>query len=329
MVAADVQALNEALDEVIFYEEPPELELGALHEYFPQIELLLDHLESAVDGEILSPDGRSFINIFDGLDQETRQVFRVYIRLGWKKLDAYYNSMTSLAYYMAVILHPCKKMKQLDDLWAPLPCRQTDQWKDSLNKRLRKFWQADYANRELPQEETTADGFGLEELDFVSRRIAYSQKRAIHEVEPDQASTSSGVKRPCRPNGKITRKLPPVEDELSRYLAEPPCLMRTYMYDPLRWWQEIGQLQYPKLSYMATDILTIPSSTAETERQFNSTGRMITPLRARMKRHIVGMGQSIRSWSMAGIYTPGLPLNLCDTEDWQRLLHDGLITGVD
>ncbi|KAK8120478.1 Ribonuclease H-like protein [Apiospora kogelbergensis] len=120
---------------------------GALHEYFPQIELLLDHLESAVDGEILSPDGRSFINIFDGLDQETRQVFRVYIRLGWKKLDVYYNSMTSLAYYMAVILHPCKKMKQLDDLWAPLPCRQTDQWKDSLNKRLRKFWQADYANR--------------------------------------------------------------------------------------------------------------------------------------------------------------------------------------
>ena len=110
-----------------------------------------------------------------------------------------------------------------------------------------------------------------------------------------------------------TSMLPPVEDELSRYLAEPPCLIRTYMYDPLRWWQEVGQLQYPKLSYMATDILTIPSSTAETERPFNSTGRMVTPLRARMKRHIVGMGQSIRSWGMAGIYIPGLPLNLCET----------------
>lgn len=79
---------------------------------------------------------------------------------------------------------------------------------------------------------------------------------------------------------------------------------------------------------MATDMLTIPSSTAETERQFNSTGRMMTPLRARVKSHIIGMAQSIRSWSMAGIYIPGLPLNLCDTEDWQRLLNDRLIAGV-
>ena len=166
-----------------------------------------------------------------------------------------------------------------------------------------------------------------DDLDFVGRRIVYSQKRALDDGLPSQKATVGGGKRRCRRSA--TDSLKEVDDELARYLAEPPCNLRVYKYDPLKWWQEVGQLQYPRLSYMATDLLTIPSSTAETERQFSSTGRMMTPMRSRMKRHVVDMGQSIRSWSMAGIYTPGLPLNLCEDHDWEQVLHDSMITGLE
>ncbi|KAJ3552947.1 hypothetical protein NPX13_g10996 [Xylaria arbuscula] len=117
-------------------------------------------------------------------------------------------------------------------------------------------------------------------------------------------------------------------DELETYLQEPPVDIDHYMRDPLVWWRDIGQKRFPQLSIMASDFLSIPSSTAETERQFNSTGDMISVRRTRLRRHVIGAAQCIRSWSKRGIYEPALPLSLLDRQDWEqqvdqiaRILH--------
>lgn len=80
-------------------------------------------------------------------------------------------------------------------------------------------------------------------------------------------------------------------------------------------------MRFPRLFYMAVDFLTIASSSAETERDFSSCGRMITPLRSRLRRYIVAMAQCLRSWSKAGIYQPSLPLNLLEGDNWRHVLQ--------
>jgi hypothetical protein len=71
---------------------------------------------------------------------------------------------------------------------------------------------------------------------------------------------------------------------------------------------------------MAVDMLTIPSSSAESERTFSSAGRMMAPLRNRMRRETVAMAQCIRSWSRAGIYGSSMPLLQVDDEKWADAL---------
>jgi len=121
------------------------------------------------------------------------------------------------------------------------------------------------------------------------------------------------------------------QDELEIYLLEPLCAIEQYYNNPLGWWKDLGSKRFPKLSYMAVDFLTIASSTAETERQFNSVGTMMSAARSRLSRHTVGCAQSLRSWSRLGIYKAELPLNALDrkgTEElaavqrWEELIDD-------
>lgn len=61
-------------------------------------------------------------------------------------------------------------------------------------------------------------------------------------------------------------------------------------------------MRFPLLSFMAVDFLTIASTSAEAERDFSSCGRMLRPLKSRLRWHIMAMTQYLRSWSEAGIY---------------------------
>ncbi|OAQ57268.1 ribonuclease H-like protein [Purpureocillium lilacinum] len=93
---------------------------GGFDEYFPVIEMLLDHLELAVQGVIIEENEHQVmeeIQLFDGMDRESRRLLKIYIRLGWKKLNCYYGKLTSTAYAAAVVFHPCKKWRALERLW--------------------------------------------------------------------------------------------------------------------------------------------------------------------------------------------------------------------
>jgi hypothetical protein len=57
---------------------------------------------------------------------------------------------------------------------------------------------------------------------------------------------------------------------------------------------------------MASNLLFILSFTAHTERQFNSTGVMFTPIRNRLRPIIVNQGQYVSNWLAEGVYQPSL-----------------------
>jgi hypothetical protein len=105
---------------------------GAFDEYFPVVEMLLDHLELAVKGVIIEENKDQVveeIRLFADMDKKTRRLLKIYIRLGWKKLNAYYGKLTSTTYVAAVVFHPCKKWRALERLWSQLLSRQTSGWK--------------------------------------------------------------------------------------------------------------------------------------------------------------------------------------------------------
>ncbi|KAF5131529.1 putative AC transposase [Metarhizium anisopliae] len=146
-------------------------------------------------------------------------------------------------------------------------------------------------------------------LDYIERRLAFS--RSV--TRPDAQERQS--KRQQQPAAMSA------QDELGQYLSEPPLDNIAYKTDPIAWWRDVGAVRFPRLSYMAVDFLTIASSSAETKRDFSSCGRMITPLRCRLRRHIVVMAQCLRSWSKAGTYQPTLPLNLLEGDNWRQVLQ--------
>ena len=117
---------------------------GSFDEYFPVIEMLLDHLEDAIRGIVYEEDedkNMVQVDLFQNMNKKTRRLLKVYIKLGWKKLDRYYSLLTPTAYVAAVIFHPCKKWALLEQLWNRLPIRQTQGWRKRYDASLRAIWE--------------------------------------------------------------------------------------------------------------------------------------------------------------------------------------------
>ncbi|KID93618.1 Ribonuclease H-like protein, partial [Metarhizium majus ARSEF 297] len=152
---------------------------GSFDEYFPVFEMLLDHLESAIDGTILeeiedpvSKEKRDVeVSIFDGLDNKTRKLLKVFIKLGWKKLHKYYNRLTSAAYVAAVVFNPTKKWCLLDRLWSRVPARKSKAWRSEYEAKLLQIWEG-YREREVNCEVSASTDEAS--MDYIERRLARS-----------------------------------------------------------------------------------------------------------------------------------------------------------
>ena len=70
-----------------------------------------------------------------------------------------------------------------------------------------------------------------------------------------------------------------VDQEVSTYLKVPRL---DYELDPLEWW-EINESTYPTLAKLAKKYLTVPATSASSERLFSKSGKVVTPLRASLK----------------------------------------------
>jgi hypothetical protein len=71
-------------------------------------------------------------------------------------------------------------------------------------------------------------------------------------------------------------------NKYKEYINIPP----TYIENPLKWWGERRD-QYPHLSKMAFDLLSIPLMAAECERVFSQAKRFIPDDRSKLKEDII------------------------------------------
>jgi hypothetical protein len=70
--------------------------------------------------------------------------------------------------------------------------------------------------------------------------------------------------------------------------------------DPIAWWREVGFRRFLKLNLLAADLLLIPPSTGNTEREFNGAGGMIISKKGRLGPYIVNQAQCLSSWHLSG-----------------------------
>ena len=65
--------------------------------------------------------------------------------------------------------------------------------------------------------------------------------------------------------------------------------------DVVVWWDSCGHMDDP-VSLMAWDMITIPAMSSECERVFSSAGRLITPLRNRLKEVVIEASECLNAW---------------------------------
>jgi hypothetical protein len=89
-------------------------------------------------------------------------------------------------------------------------------------------------------------------------------------------------------------------DEYDHWLSNPDARNDPLVTDPLQYWWEKRD-DYPRLSRMALDLLSIPPMSAECERLSSVTGQMVSPLRTRLEASTIGITQTLRSWVRNGL----------------------------
>ncbi|OBS16026.1 hypothetical protein FPOA_13227 [Fusarium poae] len=87
--------------------------------------------------------------------------------------------------------------------------------------------------------------------------------------------------------------------------------------DPISYWYERWE-EYPRLSQMALDVLSVLPMSADVERLFSTCGRMVRDDRARLDASTIGMTQTVRSWHCGGYI-----------KSTEKLLEDLKVPGTD
>jgi hypothetical protein len=185
-------------------------------------------------------------------------------------------------------------------LWAPLPAATVRRFYNETEEGLQALWSQKYKNREIPDEPQIPAGYYGSAMERKMRWAAASQSAAS---QSQHSLRSRGQQQPM-PEALI--------DELERYLRGPNEDPGLFDNDPTRWWRDVGAKRFPRLSFLASDLLSIPSSTAGVEKEFNGVRSIITPKRNRLGRNTVCQAQSLRVWRRQYVYRA--------SEEWEQTL---------
>jgi hypothetical protein len=84
--------------------------------------------------------------------RSTRRLLKVYLRLGWLKLHAYYEKLILIAYSGAIVMNSYRKLSFLTRPWQQVPNDQAISYFNNCKTRLRDLWEAQYKDREVKGE---------------------------------------------------------------------------------------------------------------------------------------------------------------------------------
>jgi hypothetical protein len=162
------------------------------------------------------------------MNQQTRRLLKVYLKLGWLKLHAYYEKLTSIAYAGSIVMNPYRKLPFLTRFWQQVPDPQATSYFNDCKTRLRDLWERHYKNRELEGEILANSANTAHYRDYTSLRMQFRNFLGFD----DQLKNSGRCRR--------YRVPPQIEDELDKYLNEPGVPENLYNGDPISWWREVG-----------------------------------------------------------------------------------------
>jgi hypothetical protein len=220
--------------------------------------------------------------------------FRIGINMAWEKLDKYYTILdTTPIYYTALALHPAYRWGWFEQAWVHKP-----DWIRSAKRIVQEVWDESYRDFHI----VVASN---------DEPVAKRQKQYYNAFEEhcEQSRIDSIQVEPLDDD--------PFGDEYERWQSSHESTDKT-VRDPIAYWHE-KRLQYPRLSRMALDFVTIQSMSAECERMFSAAGQMVVPQRSNLQARTVGMCQVLRSWLRAGIINDLDPLFLSIIEEKKEL----------
>lgn len=154
---------------------------------------------------------------------------------------------------------------------------------------VKTVWQQDYSHLVVPDDGDDEEGPAPKRRKFF-----------------DPFDHNDRRKQPQQQNRRISG------DEYESWCANDGEHIETR--DPVAYWHE-RRHRYPRLSRMALDFLTVQAMSAECERLFSASGRMISPQRTLLDAQIVSMCQVLRSWYRAGLIQQIDPLLLSIHEE--------------
>ncbi|TXB97483.1 hypothetical protein FocTR4_00012007 [Fusarium oxysporum f. sp. cubense] len=218
----------------------------------------------------------------------------VNINLGWLKLNEYYEHLNdSPLIYGAAVLHPAYRWALFDDLWGDDDERQL--WITKAKEMVQDLWEREYRDLEVDDPEIELPA---------NKRLKTSRNKFTAWCTKKRGLTAGGIsvtespiQSPAQSPRSSVGGLDLDEYEQWQRDIEDANASVT---DPYEYWH-IRRLKSPRLSRMALDLLTVPPMSAECERLFSTTGRMVTKSRNRLDASTIGLCQTLRSWMRAGL----------------------------
>jgi hypothetical protein len=176
----------------------------------------------------------------------------------------------SALYAAALILHPSRRTRYIEVNWPK-------KWIKPTLEKVIKLWE-DYRETAPTPTPLIIPSYG---------------RRA---EEPRELNTFDRIAQSLK---QVAR--PASQDEYEDYNSGEPYELPKGV-SALTWWCHDGRRQrYPRLSYMAIDILSIPAISDEPERVFSGARRTISWERGQLAPETVEMTECLKHWKKTGI----------------------------
>ncbi|KAF4435092.1 putative AC9 transposase [Fusarium austroafricanum] len=235
--------------------------------------------------------------------------FKVNINLCWKKLDKYYSRLDETpVYYAAIALHPAYRWGYFEDVWADRP-----DWIQTAKSLVEELYRSHYEPRIISRDRERGEP-------VTKKRRMYRNPFDKYREESRQAPTllqpASSMTTLLQAEDAASSSTHAVGDEYSDWFRDVHKSDQNIL-DPISYWYERRE-EYPRLSQMALDVLSVLPMSADVERLFSTCGRMVRGDRARLDASTIGMTQTVRPWHCGGYI-----------KSTEKLLEDVKVPGTD
>lgn len=257
---------------------------GSLWECLPMIEILLKQVENLkikhplLDEQIVVPipsnrRSKSSQSTSSLAQRPSSDSFlAIAINNAWLKLDKYYTltDMTEV-YVAAVVLNPYKKWSYFEASWKSKP-----DWLATAKKKVRALWE-EYKDKAAHSSsiQTISELPSRQQKDHGRPDYLAEFERNLYAQEEEEED---------------------LRDEYDHYI-EPgrEKVNESKQLNPIRWWQN-REAEYPILSQLAFDLLSIPAMAAGVERVFSGTKELITDRRNALDIESIQANECFRNW---------------------------------